>query len=63
VRKQFEFYLNFKEESKIMTTDPLHVENWFREIVSDLPDDGLTKKAETCSSLEMKIDNQRSVFR
>jgi hypothetical protein len=37
---------------------------WFREIVSDLPDDGLTKKkAETCSSLKIKIDNQKSVLR
>jgi hypothetical protein len=26
-----------------MTMDPV-VENWFREIVSDLPDDGLTKR-------------------
>jgi hypothetical protein len=29
--------------------------------VSDLPDDGLTKKAETCSSLEIKINNEKRV--
>jgi hypothetical protein len=28
--------------------------------VSYLPDDGLKKKAETCSSLEIKINNQKT---
>jgi hypothetical protein len=45
---------------KIMTTV---VENWFLKIVSDLPDYGIEKKAETCSSLEIKINNQKSVLR